>query len=147
MDSNYQALVDAVIQAETAGHPRHELVLHIGATPQCVQGVGFEDLPLVIKAKTVGKAYFDHCVALALLKRLPDIVGAPKAIFRSDTQAGSVVVLTFELHGGHPIVVPVAPRRQVGRSDFVNEVTSIYAKEGPNRIARWAQAGLLLWQP
>lgn len=147
MDSNYQPLVDAVIRAETDGHPRHELILHLGTTPPCVRAVGFEDLPLVIKAKTVGKAYFDHCVALALLKRLPDIIGAPKAIFKSDTQHASIVVLTFELHSGHPVVVPIAPHRQIGRSHFVNEVTSIYAKEGPNRIARWTQAGLLLWQP
>lgn len=141
---NYTSLIDALIKAETIGKPQHEKIVFVSKTPTyLIDLAGFHDLPLVIIGKTVSKAYFDHGITLSLLKRLPEIVETPHALFKSKSQmehAGSVVVLTLEMKGASPIIVPIRPSGEVGArksSDKANIITSIYAKEGPNPLDKW----------
>lgn len=151
---NYTSLIDALIKAETIGKPQHEKIVFVSKTPAyLIETAGFPDLPLVIIGKTVSKAHFDHGIALSLLKRLPEVVENPHALFKSQSQmaqAGSVVILTLEMKGSSPIVVPIRPSGEVGArrsSEKANIITSVYAKEGPNPLAKWTAAGLLLWKP
>ena len=70
----------------------------------------------------------------------------PKAIYRSDTHPTNMVVLTYELKAGAPIIIPIARDRQIGRGPLVNELVSMYAKTGPDPTRRWRCQGLLLWE-
>lgn len=142
-----------LLQAEAVGRPRHELLLELGETPASIIAAGgeiYSGLDLVLKGKTVGKMHFDHGIPRGVIERLPQILNAPKAIYRSANQTvqggGSVVVMTFETHRGYPLIVPVHARKQIGRGRFCNVVASMYAKEGPNPEARWKAEGLLLWE-
>lgn len=151
IDQNFKTLVGVVIQAEMDGKPRHELLLELGQTPPAIiqaGGMSFNGLDLVLKAKTVGKMHFDHGVSRGLIERLPEILNAPKAIYRTAATlpGGAVVVMTFEVQRGFPLIVPVHANKAMGRSRFCNEVASMYAKEGPNPEVKWKAAGLLLWE-
>ena len=129
------------------GSPKHEQLLFLGDTPNYLIKHGdFPDLPLVLKGKTVGKAVFDHGITASFLKRLPSIIAAPKSLFRSanHSQQDSVVVLTLEVKGSHPIIIPLRHSVRIGRSASYNVVTSIYAKEGPNPAIKWQKQGLLI---
>jgi len=148
--NNYTSLVDFVIKEEMKGRPRHEQVLLLGPTPSyLVDKAGFPALELAIMGRVIGKAYFDHGITKSILKRLSVIADNPKCLFQSanSTQTDSVVVLTFELKGETPIVVPIRKNRRIGRLSTYNLITSVYGKEGPDPEVKWKEQGLLLWEP
>lgn len=144
--NNYSALVDAIIQAEMEGVKEREKILFLGDTPDyIIKAAGFPSLMLAIKASTIAKAAFDHGMPKSFLKRLPEVIANPKALYRStsETALESVVVLTFEDHRGFPIIIPIRPTAKVGRNQIHNLVTSVYGKEGPDVEKRWEES--LLW--
>jgi len=146
--NNFSNLVDALIKDEMEGTPRHELVLFLGKTPELLQAVaGFPDYDLVITGKVIGKVCFDHGIGPSLLKRLPDIINSPKSIFRSANQhqTDSVIVLTYELKGLAPIIMPIRHSQSIGRNGVFNIITSVYGKEGPDPEVKWQKQGLQLW--
>jgi len=146
--NNYTSLIDALIKAESEGKPQHEKFVFVCDTPEyLIRHAGFSALPLIIPGKIVGKACFDHGIGTSVLKRLPEIVAEPDALFKSHTHGGSVVVLTLEMKGAAPIIVPMRPDLLPGRDQSpVNVITSVYGKEGPDPRAKWIAAGLLLWE-
>tara|TARA_B100000446_G_scaffold165588_1_gene168089 strand:+ start:496 stop:945 length:450 start_codon:yes stop_codon:yes gene_type:complete len=147
--SNYKTLVDVIIKDESKGTPCHEHILTLGETPDfLIEHAGFPNLKLVIKASTIVKACFDHGMPPSLLKRLPDVIGSPKSLYKSATHSeDSVVVLTLERKGRSdaPIIIPIHREKRVGRGQY-NLVASIYAKEGPDPEDKWGKQGLLLHQ-
>ena len=146
MKTNYESLVDVVIRAEKEGKPRHELVLEIGPTPSLLVGLGVKPHRMVIKAKTVGKIFFDHCLTQRQIEKIPTMLNQPRAIFKSaNPDTTNVVVLTFEFDQGAPVIIPIARDRQIGRGDVTNEVVSMYAKTGPDPVPGWLRGGLQLW--
>lgn len=148
--NNYTTLIDVLIKDECAGTPRHEQILLLGSTPEyLIRHVGFPELDLAIKGSVISKAYFDHGITTSLLKRMPEIVSVPKCVFRpADTRfQDSVVVLTFEVKGVHPIIIPIRQNQHVGRGKCFNLISSIYGKEGPDPEKKWTDSGLLLWTP
>lgn len=144
--NNFAQLVQVLIKDEADGKPRHEHVLQLGKTPEILTTKGgFPSLPLVIKASVISKACFDHGIKTSVLKRLPEIVRTPKAIFKSASTPDSAVVLTFEVQGDAPIIIPLHKEKKIGRYTY-NVVASVYAKEGPNPETKWTNSGLLLWK-
>jgi hypothetical protein len=146
--SNYSTLVDLVIKNEVQGQPEHERILELGKTPQIlIEQCNFPDLTLAIKAKTIGKIYFDHGIPISLIKRLPEIISKPKILFKSANQHqnDSVIVLTFEVKNSAPIIIPIRQNQSAGRKKF-NFITSTYAKEGPCPESKWRRDGLLIWE-
>ncbi len=142
--SNYKTLVDVLIKDELAGVPRHEQVLFLGQTPEyLVKRAGFPDLNLAIKSSVIIKSCFDHGIANSLLKRVPEIILKPKCVFRSANPelTDSVVVLTFEVKGASPIIIPIRQNQQVGRNSYFNLVSSIYGKDGPDPFEKWKNLG------
>lgn len=146
MKTNYETLVDLAVKAEIEGKPRHELVLEVCHTPETLLRIGFSPLLVVIKAKAIGKIFFDHGLTQRQIEKIPAILENPQAVYSSATHPDSVVVFTYEVHAGSPIIIPVAKDRQIGRGPLVNEVTSMYAKTGPDPRPRWRAEGLLLWE-
>lgn len=145
--NNYSSLVGVLISDEMQGNAQHERVLVLGATPKyLIEKVEFPDLPLAIKASVISKACFEHGVPTSLLKRLPEIVDNPKALYRSASRNDSVVVLTLEYKGPYPLIIPIKRNARVGRgreADF-NLISSVYGKEGPDPGIKWGKAGLLI---
>ncbi len=148
--NNYSTSVELIIKSELNGKPTHEFVLLLGKTPDyLIRHVQFPDLPLVIKASVISKACFDHAIATTFLKRLPEIISNPKSVFKSANISNkeSVVVVTFELKGQSPIIIPIRKQQQIGRYGLFNTVNSVYAKDGPDPINRWINDGLFIWKP
>lgn len=146
--SNYATLVDVIIQNEMKGIYNHERVIELGSTPQLlIDECGFPDLPLAIKASVVSKICFDHGIPTSMIKRLPDIVVSPKSLFNPANPAhrDSVVVVTFEIKGQLPVIVPIRMNQRSGRKQY-NFVTSMYAKEGQNPEQKWRDMKLLIWE-
>ena len=147
---NYHSLVDLIIKDEMDGKPNHERILDIGGTPKyLIDYAGFPNLRMAIKASVISKACFDHGVSKSLLKRLPDIISSPKCVFKpaDPCHVDSVVVLTLEFKGMHPLIVPLRMRQQVGRGNIFNLVSSVYGKEGPDPESKWKKQGLLIYEP
>jgi hypothetical protein len=146
---NYTTLVDIIIQNEAAGTPKHQPVLLLGETPDyLIQNAGYAQLPMAITGNVISKVHFDHGITKGIIKKLPEILANPKALFKSANvqQTDSVVVLTYEIKGFSPIVIPIVKNREIGRIQY-NLVTSVYAKEGEDPELKWHKQGLLLWKP
>lgn len=146
--NNYSSLVELIIKSEMEGKPHHEPLLVLGDTPQLLQQhAGFPPYKMAIKASIISKAAFDHGIDTGFLKRLPQILNSPKAIFNSASPnaTNSVVVLTYELKGVAPIIIPVRHSQKIGRHDTYNLVASIYGKEGPDPVKKWTDQGLHVW--
>jgi hypothetical protein len=76
--TNFETLVNLVIHAETEGKPRHELVLSVGLTPEILVKLGFDALRLVVKAKTIGKMFFEHGLTQGLIEKFPRCSKRPR---------------------------------------------------------------------
>lgn len=127
--SNVSTLIDLIIKNEMQGTPTHEFIIELGDTPNTlIKFAQFPELQLAIKASTIAKICFDHGIRTATIKQISDLLAKPKSIYHSATQKG-VVVVTFEIKGECPIVIPVHPNKQLGRKHY-NLVASMYAKEG-----------------
>ena len=142
-NNNFAGAIQLLVQASIDGKPHHEAVLELCDTPQYLLDAGFPALRVVIKGKTVDKAHFDHGITRGILERLPDLITAPKSLYRSATRPDSTVVVSFEQKDGSPILLPMHKQAPVGR-DTRNVVASVYCKEASVE-ARWQQQGLLLW--
>jgi hypothetical protein len=134
-----------VLKAESSGKSRHELVLEVCDTPKVLVDVGVSPLNIVIKAKTIGKIFFDHGLTQRQIEKIPAMLEKPQQIYMSASHADSVVVFVYENHAGAPIMIPLARDRRIGRA-VVNEVVSMYAKTGPDPRPRWTRQGYLLWE-
>jgi len=148
-NTNFKTLVGVIIQAELDDKPRHELLLELGETPAYIlqHCPGFTALDLVLKARNLGKMVFDHGMKKGVIERLPDILAKPKALYKSASThvKDASVIMTYETHNGFPIIIAIHPGKMIGRR-AVNEVASMYFKEGPDPEEKWKSAGLLLWQ-
>jgi len=144
-ETNFKAAVQLILQASNEGKPKHEAVLSLGPTPQFLLDNGFPELPLSIKGSVIDKAHFDHGITRGILERLADIITTPKSLYRSATVQGTAVVITFEMKGGSPILIPIHGNKPVGRA-FFNLVASVYAKDVVGVESRWKKEGLLLWE-
>lgn len=145
-DSNYRAAVAVIIKASTDGKPQHEAVLTVGHTPPLLISHGLADLPLVITGRTIDKAFFDHAIKRGVIERLHALISSPVTIYKSaPPHSNGNVVVTMELQGGWPIIIPIRSSKQFGRTFIANEITSVYAKEGGSFESRWQSEGLLLW--
>ncbi len=142
--SNFSALVDAIVNASLGGHPvAKEQIGQLGSTPLLLQSFGLPDLPLGLKGKVIEKIVMDHGIPKSMVKRL----SAPQAVYASaPPHPSGVIVLTFEVTGLGQVMLSVASAQSVGRSQTMNLVTSVYAKEDARAFARWEADGLLLWR-
>ncbi len=148
LQSNFAALVDAIVSASVGGHPvAKEQVGHLGATPELLLRLGLPNLPLAIKGKVIEKVVMDHGIPKSMVKRLAAVVASPNAVYASaPPHPSGMVVLTFEATGLGRVMLSVAGSQNVGRSHHLNLVTSVYAKEDERAFARWENDGLLLWR-
>ncbi|WP_143749294.1 MuF-C-terminal domain-containing protein [Caballeronia arvi] len=147
-DPNYRELLGLVMQANMAGIAEHSRIIVVGKTPPvllALPGLAISQLPLVITGKVIDKVHFDHGITRPVLERLYDTIARPKAIYRSET-AGGAVVVTFEVRPvSLPVIVALHPGKQLGRK-ACNVIASIYAKDFAGIEEVWKKRGLLLWE-
>jgi len=119
----------------------------VGRTPAVLRALGAPDLPITISRDTVRKATngVKHNVPQDVMRRLPELLADPVAVFDSKTEAGSLaVVLEAQDADGRPVLAALHMKVKEGRALEVNRVASAYGKDfGEPTFAKWAQEGLL----
>ncbi|PXF32629.1 hypothetical protein WH50_03340 [Pokkaliibacter plantistimulans] len=148
--NNFATLVDALITSEMHEAPQHEKLLLVCDTPEYLRThASFPALPVAVKSSIISKICFDHGIPTRMIQQLPTIIqNAPMALFKpaKQTLTDSVVVVTFEIKNGAPVIIPIRKNQQVGRNQYYNLVTSMYGKEGPDPVQKWEADGLLIWK-
>jgi hypothetical protein len=147
-DPNYRDQLGTVMQANMAGDTAHGRILIVGITPPVLLALPeftISQLPLVITGKVIDKVHFDHGITRPMLERLYSTIAQPKAIYRSDT-AGGAVIVTFAVRPVDlPVVVALHPGKLIGRR-VCNVIASIYAKNFAGIEDAWKERGRLLWE-
>ncbi|WP_313033330.1 PLxRFG domain-containing protein [Stenotrophomonas acidaminiphila] len=114
--------------------------IRLGRTPAVLRALGAPDLPITITRDVVRKASngIKHNVSLEALRRMPEELADPLAVFNSKTEPGSLVVVT-ELtdQAGKPVIVALRMRQVEARLE-VNRVASAYGKDGAQPFAGWS---------
>jgi hypothetical protein len=145
-------LASELLKREQAGHltdqdRRHQIAM--GRFRKEVRNnLGIPDCTLVTSVSIVVKAMTKHSVAPSTIADLPDLLQQPAAAYHSATERDSIVVVTLEQKGrGSPLLVPF----KVNVPDSANKpnihwMSSAYEKDDPNILAKWGNAGLLIWE-
>ncbi len=119
----------------------------VGRTPAVLRALGAPDLPITIRRDTVRKASngIKHNVPREVMRRLPELLANPVAVFDSKTEPGSLaVVLEAQDGAGRPVLAALHMKVREGRALEVNRVASAYGKDyGESTFAKWAREGLL----
>ena len=123
-------------------HPRQ--VLTVGQTPAVLQKLGAPELAMTMTQNVLRKIGEGgkHGLPDALVRRLPVLLAEPVMVFRSGTQANSLVALLETVHSGMPVVAAVH-LDVVRGSVHINELSSVYGKSngGLGWIANEIRAG------
>lgn len=118
--------------------PKRDTLI-VGKTPEVLQKIGFNALPVTINQTHIdyvinGTKDIEHNLGESLLKQLPQALENPIAVIKSTGKKGSntsVVVLLDMKHNNKTVIVPIAIDGY-GRNNNVtidsNSITSIYAK-------------------
>ena len=88
-------------------HPRR--ILTVGRTPAVLQKLGAPALPMTMNQSVLRKIGEGgkHDLPESMIRRLPELMAQPVMVFRSGTQADSLVVLLESVHAGMPVVAAV----------------------------------------
>jgi hypothetical protein len=120
------------VQRFAAGKLKHGKWMIAGKTPDVLQKVGVGDYPMVMRSHTAAKVMKGkpgkHSIPQAILEDLPRLIAEPVAVFDSETEPGSYLVLTEAWYGKGPVVAAVHPERQ-RQEIVVNILASFYSKD------------------
>lgn len=110
-------------------HPRR--ILTVGRTPAVLQKLGAPALPMTMNQSVLRKIGEGgkHDLPESMIRRLPELMAQPVMVFRSGTQADSLVVLLESVHAGMPVVAAV--HLDVSRGSInINEIASVHGRSG-----------------
>ena len=117
--------------------------LVLGDTPEVLQKIGLDNLPMTINQKHVGYVVngtknADHAIGADMLKQLPSALKDPIAIIASETHAAtSIVVLLPMVHQGNQIIAPIYINGKSNQNGIIidtNLVASVHGRK--NAISR-----------
>lgn len=117
--------------------------LVLGDTPEVLQKIGLDNLPLTINQKHIdyainGTKNAEHTIGMDMLKQLPEALKEPIAIIASETHPDtSVIALLSLVHQGHQIIAPIyinGKSRQNGAIIDTNLAASVHGRR--NAITR-----------
>lgn len=115
--------------------PEYDTLL-VGGTPEVMQKIGMNALPITINQRHIDYALnntkdIDHSLGEALLSQLPEAIKKPVAIISSETKPGRVVALLDITHNKKNVVAPVEidgyGRQNLLRIDS-NAIASVFSK-------------------
>ena len=128
---------------------RMQSIVSIGRfTPEILAILKCADLELVTSIAVLEKMIFDHALKESHVTELHGLICAPTKIFKSATRPDtSVVVMSLETQRAHPIILPI----EIGKAMSVKQapvhwLSSGYAKDQQEVIAKWERNGLLIWE-
>jgi len=126
------------------------LPITIGRTPAVLRLLGVTDAQMQIDRGTlikVSRPHGDdpkgHGITLNQMKRLPEQLADPIAIFQSKTAGGFVVLTDMDDANGEPIIAAVHIGKRVGKRS-VNDIASVHGRSHAE-LARWVSGGMLLY--
>ncbi|GHV67592.1 hypothetical protein FACS1894199_13390 [Bacteroidia bacterium] len=103
-----------------------------------------ENLPIQLRATTLNvksatKYIHNHPFDLSELLNLPQALANPISVFESETNPNRTVVLTeLKNSKGNNFIAIINLQRVIGRQvSEINNIISLYPKEGNDRILRW----------
>lgn len=111
--------------------------LLVGGTPDVMQKIGMNALPVTINQKHIeyavnGTKDIDHTLGTSLLKQLPKALKNPVAIISSSTVPNRVVAILSFVHKGKNIVAPIEIDG-FGHTNGIridsNAITSVFGKD------------------
>lgn len=117
----------------------------IGRTPAVLRAVGVPDAPMTISRDTVRKASngVKHQVSRDSLRRLPELLADPVAVFESKTiEGGKTVLLELQDSAGNPVMAALHVTGKDGGKLSINRIASVYGRPDA-QYAAWAREGLL----
>lgn len=105
--------------------------------------LGYGDMPLYVNEGKITENIGNHRMSADDMKRLPDWIDNPMAVFDSDTVDGRLVMIAQEPVNGSPVVIAMQPDAGGNKMD-VHMLNSAYDTPlNPPNINRWLQRGLL----
>lgn len=117
--------------------PKRDSLL-IGGTPEVLQKIGFNALPMTINQTHVdyainGTKNEDHTIGEDGLRQLPEALQHPVAVIASETKSGtSVVALLPFTHNGNTVIAPVVIDGFARQNNILldsNAVTSVHGRK------------------
>jgi hypothetical protein len=129
--SNWAAKVDRFI----AHKIKSGSVLNFGSTPEVMQALGVDPLPMRMRqrvlAKIMGDGAGQHGLSADLVKRLPELMAEPVAVFQSGSRAtsdGYVILTEANDEKDSPVLVAVHVKVSEGGLEC-NDIASVYGKD------------------
>lgn len=118
-------------------------VIKVGNTPDVLKMIGAPALPIEISTGVLNKSMNEkHQIAVQEMKRLPDAIADPIAIFESATNPNSLVIMTEMKEGNKTVVVVLELEKSKGRGITINDIRSVYGKDSPWNFFDWMKDGL-----
>ncbi|MDE5811584.1 MAG: hypothetical protein K2H61_04655, partial [Muribaculaceae bacterium] len=129
-------------------------IYQMGMPGETLRAAGVEDLPIELSAERLAtkasESYkSNHPFELGAVTGLVEAINNPIAVFDSATRSGVKVILTTLQYKGQNFVVALeAQKRNTGKSHAVevNNILSLYPKEGVEGILNWINKGKMLYR-
>ncbi|MDE7393531.1 MAG: hypothetical protein K2M80_03540, partial [Muribaculaceae bacterium] len=129
-------------------------IYQMGMPGETLRAAGVEDLPIELSAERLAtkasESYkSNHPFDLGAVTGLVEAINNPIAVFDSATRSGVKVILTTLQYKGQNFVVALeAQKRNTGKSHAVevNNILSLYPKEGVEGILNWINKGKMLYR-
>ncbi len=131
-----------------SGEANPRAILTVGHTPDVLRKLGAPALNMTMTQAVLKKIGTDgkHGLPDDLVRRLPALLAEPVMVFRSATQADSLVSLVESVYKGMPVLAAIHLDVQRGNI-AINEVSSVYGKSngGLGWVKNEIQAGRRLY--
>lgn len=134
---------------KTLSNDELRIQVQLGRLPKLVlTSLNIPDLMVVTSVSLLVKLEHKHKIGPAVMSMLHELIGNPSAVFKSATQAESIVIVTVVYVDGNPLIasIVVDTPDSFGKPNM-HWMTSAYGKDNHQRLVDWEQEGLLLWRP
>ncbi|AZS49666.1 hypothetical protein DM558_02215 [Entomomonas moraniae] len=125
---HYRAMLDNAVNSLVS----RDITLDLGNTPAVLQAVGAPKLTLKITRDVVRKATngAKHDVSMDTIKNLPELLSDPVAVFKSNTEENSIVVLIDAVDGSNRSVIAAIHLDYAEKRNIqINKIASVYGKD------------------
>lgn len=142
MDMAFSRQIDSI----KTGKSNTGSSLDLGETPGVMLLTGADPLPLVLPQHVVPKVTTGlHAIKIDELRKLPQYIRDPIAIFKSKQNPDAHVIMTEMKEGSKTVVVAIELNRREGFQE-VNSIRSLYGKDDDRTITSWMKEGMLLYR-
>ncbi len=145
-NQDFQKIVEEYqrsLESYQKGELNRNYLFNLGKPCQELLDSGVSESDILMFQRTVGKMLKKHDLSLEQIAQLPELLQNPLAIFLSQTNDFTKIVLTESEQAEKPIVVAVAKSEH--NQQEINELKSAYPKE-KWIVAEWIEKKLQIWK-